>query len=429
MSKKKKINKQARREDTYTRSNAMISAKGRTTLFGNKLIAIGLYKIQRGDCTTTKDGGNIEVSMPASEIKELLGLTGNSIYKALKDVAPRIISYSIGYEDQDNKIFSFINVFTKASYENGIFKLVFNGDLKSYLVEIPNRFTVLQLDLMLKWRNSFSFRLYELLLSKAYGRSSGQYEITINLAELKFIMGCYDANKEGAVKEILDKSNSPDYELAEKMIKPTVNKQGKVVESVYKVFYDFKRIVIEPAIKEINGSEEALIHVDGTRNIAGGVGGKVRKLTFYVSKKSSLPGEPVDEKAEDDFELSETDKFKIKSATFLLFEKYHLEIEDIDEICESARYQLDRIKDAYNIFENSSSEIHNIVGFIKTAIEKEYKPNVSRVSKKSEEKSPGSFNDFEQREYNYGALEKFLLNPEQTDEQLGFEHLIKEQSV
>ena len=71
---------------------------------------------------------------------------------------------------------------------------------------------------MLKWQRSYTFRVFELLLSEAYRFKDNDYNCIFetNLAEFKFQIGCYDVDWP-APKEVLGKKNltSEDYEAAE----------------------------------------------------------------------------------------------------------------------------------------------------------------------------------------------------------------------
>lgn len=389
--------------ESYAKSNTLIDGKSKSTLFGNKLMAIGLFKVGKGEYFESESGGNLVCHIPAAEIRERMGIKGNSLYKNLKETAQKIISCTIGYEDKENHIFSYTNVLTNASYADGVFTLIFNGDLKQYLTDLERNYTLLLLPLMLKWKNAYSFKLYELLLSKAYGNKNNIYNISFGAAELKFMLGCYRADTP-EIKKILENSRHPDYELAETKVPPRVGKNGKIIKSEYIDWYDFKRYALNPAIEEINNSEEADIIIESYKEDGKGSGGKIYKITFLVKRKVEDSIIIEDNTKIEDI-LSDTEKFKIQYNTLQLFEKYHLPIEDITTICESANYNEDKINRAHSLLEINRSEIHNITGWIIQCIKSNYK----QTNKETENKQMG-FNDFQQRDYNYTEIEKMLLN-------------------
>ena len=90
---------------------------------------------------------------------------------------------------------------------------------------------------------------------------------------------------------------------------------------------------------------------------------------------------------------------------------------DIKAICKAADYDMEKIKNAYNIAQTSGN-ISNLVGFLIKAIKDGYsKP----VKKRGRPPKKNTFNNFPQREYtqyDFESIEKAMLKKTSPDNKL-----------
>ena len=392
-------------EDNIAKSNVLIQSKSRTTILGNKLIALGLYHLQKGDYKASSSGGNIVCTLTAAEIRQRLGKTGNSLYRDLDTTAKRLLKYELSYKDPEKKEFRYINLFTEMVYKDGEFTITFNGDMKSYLHELKDNYTLLNLPLMLKWTRTYTFRLFEILSSRAYLYKNKGYqcEATYGLAELKFTIGCYDIEDEKVRLHLKDKQN-PDYEAAEQALYESTNADKNV--KTYLKWYDFKRNVIDPAVEEINSTSEANMIIDSVEPLKKGKGGKVYGVVFKY-RVNTQSTEAEEETAATEIIMSEEEKFEfevdIKSNVLGI---YKLPITDIRALCNAAEYNLDRIQYAADRLAEQTGTINNITGWLLSCIKNEYSEAISRKGKTKKT----AFNDFQQREYSEDDMEQLELN-------------------
>ena len=392
-------------EDNIAKSNVLIHSKSRTTILGNKLIALGLYHLQKGDYRASSSGGNIVCTLTAAEIRARLGKSGNSLYRDLDTTAKRLLKYELSYKDPEKKEFRYINLFTEMKYKDGEFEITFNGDMKSYLHELKDNYTLLNLPLMLKWTRTYTFRLFEILSSRAYlFKDKGyQCEATYGLAELKFTIGCYDIEDEKVRMYLKDKQN-PDYEAAELALQESMNANKSV--KTYLKWYDFKRNIIDPAVEEINSTSEANMIVDSVEPLKKGKGGKVYGVVFKY-RVNVQNAEPVAEETEPDSSMTEDEKFEfevdIKSN---ILGSYKLPITDIRALCAAAEYDIERLQYAADRLSEQTGTINNVTGWLLSCIKNEYSAVTSR---KGKTKSP-AFNSFPQREYSADEMEQLELD-------------------
>ena len=226
--------------EMYSKSNFLIGAKYRSTLLENKLMALSLSRIQYN-----KEKNELFAKIKASEIRRLLNTNTGSFYTQLDDTAKMMTGKSIGISDAEKQEFCYIAVVTKAEYKNSELYVQFHSDLKKYLYNIKDKFTPLQLSIMLSFKNVYSFRLYEILKSKSFypkweKRNDNLFRFEISLSELKLELGIVNSELD-EVRRVLRNSTNPDYDKA-------VEKSPEVMFSTW---YDFRRYVVDKAIKEI----------------------------------------------------------------------------------------------------------------------------------------------------------------------------------
>lgn len=371
----------------YFKSNFLIGAKYKSTLLENKIMAISLSHIQNAE--EDMNTGALISKIPASELRELMGVKGGSFYNQLDKAAKSMTGKTIGMSNPEKKVFDYIAVIIRAHYEGGIFTLEYNPHMKSYIQDIKQNFTILNLPTMLEFDSVYSFRLYELLKSKAYypkgiDRRENVFKISFSVSELKLNLGVVNAELD-KVKKALHNSKTPDYDKAIE-ISP---------EKVFETWYEFKRRALDIAVKEINKKTDMEVTYNSLKS---GRGGKVYQIDFIVELNK-------EEKKAD--ELSQEDKDNIIDEIFEFIEE-PVKLKDIRAIVEAAEYDKDKVKKAYDIMKNSNSDINNMVGFMIKAIKDNFSLPVS--IKKDKNPSTAQFNQFMHQDYDIEALEKELLN-------------------
>lgn len=224
-------------------------------------------------------------------------------------------------------------------------------------------------------------------------------------------LGCINSD-EKKVKAILSDSANPDYDAAVEAAS----------EKAFKRFAEFKRKVIDVAVSGINEADNGTT-VSYEMNKAG-YGGKVYSLTFYVElgadknkekdikdKDVVIDGKMIECKdvtdSKSNQEISEEDAFEIYYEVKSLIEE-EISFNDIKAICKAADYDIEKIKNAYNIAQ-ASGNISNLVGFLIKAIKDGYsKP----VKKRGRPPKKNTFNNFPQREYtqyDFESIEKAMF--------------------
>lgn len=381
------------KDDRYSKSNYLISAKYASSLLENKITAISLAKIQKKEYVEDANG-RIVCNMTANELRKLLNANAGSFYSQLEPVALNMTSKTIGFSDPNRNggMFDYISVVDRAKYENGVFSIFYNTDVKEYLADFKANFTLLELSTMLKFKNVYSFRLYELLLSKSYyrkgipkERKTQIFKIEFNLSELKLNMGVVNAELDVVRKELRNRK-APDYDKAVE----------RSPEKKFNIWYEFRREVLDVAVKEINEKTDMKVSFTALK---GGRGAKVYGVEFIVDL-TSRNVDAIENVLPVSFEMTEDDKLDFIVDIKILLKEFSTK--DVRIICEKSGYNRLKIENAYNLL-GQQKNVFNPTGWMISCLTDEYDS-----SKKIDKKN--GFNNFHQRDYDYEQLEMELLN-------------------
>lgn len=400
------------KDDKYSKSNYLISAKYASSLLENKITAISLAKIQKKEYVEDKNG-RIVCNMTANELRKLLNANAGSFYSQLEPIAINMTSRTIGFSDpsKNGGVFDYISVVDRARYENGVFSIFYNSDVKEYLSDFKANFTVLELPTMLKFKNVYSFRLYELLSSKSYYRKgipkklkTQIFKIEFNLSELKLNMGVVNAELDIVRKELNNKQN-PNFDKAVE----------KSPEKKFNTWYEFKRGVLDVAIKEINNKTDMKVSFTPLK---GGRGGKVYGVEFIVDLTGKNV-EAIENVLEVKNEMSEDDKIDFVVEVKMLLREFTTK--DIRVICEVAEYDLNKIKNAYEMLK-AQDNVKNATGWMISCLRDGYEIN-------NWNRENNYINNFKQRKYDYDKLEAELTKRSYDENDSAVEDFLKNQNV
>ena len=170
------------------KSNTLVSAKYKSSLIENQIMAIALTRIEVK--AASGKGEDLIARLFPGELKRLVGDPHN-IYSTLKVVQNTIRGHSIFIEDGKN--FRAHSIVTDAEYRDGVFSIRFNDVLKDYVLNLENNYTTYELSVLTSFKKSASFRLYEVLKSHIYRSkpnvNDGRVDVEYNISELRFMIG------------------------------------------------------------------------------------------------------------------------------------------------------------------------------------------------------------------------------------------------
>ena len=377
--------------DIYARSNFMISAKYKSSLYANRLMALSLSKI---NTASESEEGFLTVKIKGREIKNAFGSKSGDFFRQLDNTARDMTGQTVGYTDADSQSFTYIAAVIKAKYEDGEFAITFHNELKPYLQNLSQNYSTFSLKIMMKWQSTQTFRFYELLKSRMYHRKNDYapdnnlFRLQFDINELKLCLGIVNAEL-ADVRKILNKSKGTP-EIWAKAVEASP-------EKTYSTWYDFKRKVIDKATKEINDNPECGVRIHGVDTLKSGKGGKVYAVVIYAEKLTAASRR---REAAEPVEIDRDDL--IDQIRDLIG---NIRTKEAKAIGEAGGWDLERITRNYDY--SKTKNVDDIVGFMIKAVKEDWASSGKQSRKKT--KGAKGFDNFSSRNYNYDELMEEIL--------------------
>jgi len=336
-------------------SNKLIEASYSFTVLEQKLIRLLASMIKKDDVELK------EYQFAATDLSKTLNIHKRNIYRELDSATDKLMARFIKMKNDDNQEFDKFHLIKKAKLRNGILTMKIDEDMKDFYLKL-NWYTKYQLKNIMQFKSTYSFRLYELL--KQY-EAIGNRSITIE--DLRNGLD-------------IDKKQYPKYSNLKQKV---INTAQKEINSCTDIFFDFEEIKLNR---------------------------KVLSLKFYIKgNKSSIRGiDEVCATVESKYTNKE-EKFTMELINVVktIFKEKITGLE-AKSIIDTAKGDINIIKEKYSLSQNVT-KIDSIVGWMLKAIKDDYQ--VPKIKTKT-----GTFNDYEQRAYDFDKLEKKLLGWDDTKE-------------
>jgi plasmid replication initiation protein len=287
---------------------------------------------------------------------KLLGVENQSKYTETPKITKELMKKVFEIEEDDTLIQT--AWLSSATYKkgSGIVELEFSPRLKPYMIKLSSMFTQYKLVNILSMKSKYSPRIYEILKCNELKK---QGYIEIEVEELRRLMKC---------------------------------------DRIYPLYADFKRRVIGQAQKELNKLSDINFDFEEIKT-----GRTITSLKFYINsnklinKAQEEACTTIEDKSTNDEEKYLTELINTVKIIF----KEDITEKEAKFILNTAKDDVNIIKEKYALSQNVS-KIGNIVGWMIKAIKEDYTIPKDKVK-------VGSFNDYEQRDYDFDALEKKLL--------------------
>lgn len=220
------------------KSNDLVSASYNLTLAEQRIVLFAISKLNPTDLNDNKTV-TIKVGEFAEQYKDI---NKNSVYKAIKDGLDDLYNKSIIIKDSSKKI-TFRWLQSKTYYNNeASAEIVFSDQIMPYLFDLKNKFTKYKLSNISSFKSSYSVRLYELL---------AQYKV-----------------------------------VKTRNIEVNILREILLLNNKYIRLFDFKKRVVEKAVKEINNKSDLFISYKISSNV----------ISFSIKNKvesEPLPATPA----------------------------------------------------------------------------------------------------------------------------------------
>ncbi|MBU3093756.1 replication initiation protein [Clostridium sp. CF011] len=329
-------------------SNKLIEASYSFTVLEQKLIRLLASMITKDDVDLK------EYQFLATDLSKTLNIHKRNIYRELDRVTDKLMARFIKMKNDDTEEFDKFHLIKTAKLRNGILILKIDEDMKYFYLKL-NWYTKYQLKNIMQFKSTYSFRLYELL--KQY---EGIGSRLISIADLRIGLD-------------IEKEQYPKYS-------------------------NLKQKVINVAQNEINLKTDISFDYEEIKT-----GRKVTSIKFYIkiNKDNDIATDEVCATKVTKSTIEEN-KYSIEDITVVqnIF-KEDITADDAKSILTTAKGNLEIIKEKYDL--PRKTDVANIVGWVRDAITGNYK------APKGKTNAVGSFNDYEQRKYDFDKLEDTLL--------------------
>jgi len=339
-------------KNVVTKSNQLIESSHKLTLQQQKVICAVASKVRLSDTELT------EYVFHMKELADLLELNKKGYYvelrKVIRSLQSQIFTINKIVDAQIKSVD--INWFYRAEYNQtkNTVSLKFAEDLKPFLLHLKDNFTSYSLENIVKLNSSYSLKLYEILKSKVF--------------------------KKGKVFEI------------------TLDELNALFLNPYAKYNDFKRNVLEKCKVELEEKTDISFEYDEIKT-----GRKVTSIKLFIKDNKSknkvieeLCATKAGKSTNKEIRYSTDDIKEVQVICYL----HSIKKQEANSILKDSKGDMEMIKQCYKYTLNKN--VPNIVGYMRTLVRGFNKPQ-SNIKK-------DSFNNYEQRKYDFAQLEKSLLS-------------------
>jgi len=321
-------------------SNKLIEASHSFSLLEQKLIRILASMIKKDDVDFK------EYQFKAIDLSKILSIQQKNIYREIDKVTDKLMARVIKRKNDTDEKFQKFHLIKKVEFENGTLTMKIDEEVREFYLELK-QYTKYQLKNILKFNNSYSFRVYELLK---------QYEIIgsrlITIDDLKSILD-------------IDKNQ-------------------------YLKYANLKQKVINVTVNEININTDLHIEFEELKYRR-----KVTSIKFYITNKAKA-------KVKDEIAATITERSSnglVEQVQAICY-KHKITEHEASCILSDANNNINLIKQCYEYL-LTKDYVNNIVGYMRKLVIGFNEPQSNTKI--------GNFSDFEQRTYDFEKLENKLL--------------------
>ena len=282
------------------------------------------------------------------DFMKLLKIEDKSKYTEIPKITKELMKKVFEIEDGDTLIQT--AWLSGAMYKrgSGCVELTFSSYLKPYMLKLNSMFTQYKLSNILSMKSKYSPRIYEILKCNEF-KKQGYIDIEIN-----------------DLRQLLK------------------------AENIYPRYYDFRRFVLEATQKELKKLTDIYFEFEEER-----YGRKVTSIRFYIISENKVKNKAKNEVAA---AIEEPSNDLIKQVQVICY-KHKITEREASYILIDAKNNVNLIKQCYEYL-LTKDNVKNIVGYMRKIVMnfEEPKSNIKI----------GTFNNFEQREYDFEKLEKNL---------------------
>lgn len=131
------------------------------------------------------------------DLKKILDLKGNSIYKQLEKDMPKLMKTYIEVSTEDGEGKEWISLMSSAKYSKGDLYLKFNDSMKPFLLDLKSQFTQFKLQDAMQFKSTYTLRLFMML--KQFDANGWRY---MTVDEIRQALNLNKSDAHGVKKDI-----------------------------------------------------------------------------------------------------------------------------------------------------------------------------------------------------------------------------------
>lgn len=273
------------RDETVVKANKMVKAKTSFTKLEHRIVASLISQIEHGQESFETQRVSLR------EIMERAGVESTEIFRKAREICDRLVEKGVGistYDEKNGRVYTAYTLFRECRYieREGVIEAKFEEEMRPFLLQLRNRFTMYSLNFFLQLPSRHSMRIYELLKMR---EDLGAMRISVE--EFRETLG---------------------------------------LENSYEYFTDLKRHVIEKARKQIAEYTD----IEFTYNVER-EGRTAKRLRFFVAKNHERDEEEEallpDSQTDIDYDSGSKSSIRFDVKTWFLKGLTQEEIEGIEE--------------------------------------------------------------------------------------------------
>jgi len=149
-------------DGTVVKANKMVKAKTSFTKLEHRIVAALIAEIEQ-------DQESFETQrVSLRRIMERAGVQSTEIFRKAREICDRLVEKGVGictYDEKKGRVYTAYTLFRKCRYieREGVIEAKFEEEMRPFLLQLKNRFTMYSLNCFLQLPSRHSMRIYELL--------------------------------------------------------------------------------------------------------------------------------------------------------------------------------------------------------------------------------------------------------------------------
>lgn len=297
--------------------------------------------------------------LTVADFAKLVGINNKNIYAEMSEITRSLRNREISIKR--GKSFFHTGWLSSSEYihGSGYVELCFDPKLKPYLLQLKSHFTQYKLEAILQFKSVYAIRLYEMLKKEAFkarvdaDSKTKRFEVKYTLGEMRELFGIEDKQ--------------------------------------YKLFADFKRFTIEPAVTEITDKTD--LNIDEV--VYGKTGRAVSRVLFRVEHREKKETETLKTSLlEQQPDPEDTEKATLIAKLQTLGYSLESAIRDVNQ------YGIERVEKnrAYAVAMHETGQVNNIPAYLSKAIENDWGGAWEQVLEEKKAKAERNQQEAEEKE-------------------------------